>query len=250
MNPEHVSALVNQFPHAPFVVRAFLSMQNRLISPEQFVNDTLGDVRRTIGRIREWSTKTIWIELHNEPNLFAEGLASINCNITGSWGNASGFNIWYLDVLNRYRQAIADGNVKFLFPGLSPGGDVACIRKDSNAFLDGCGQAIAASDGLAVHVYWSHPDYPMAGAISEVDSYIARYPNAPIWITECSNNQGPHPGQKGQEYIEFHRQMRLRPAVMGIHYFVASSASGVFENEVWVRNGQSLGIAESVGSRE
>ena len=89
----------------------------------------------------------------------------------------------------------------------------------------------------------------MSGALSELDRYIAMFPGKQIWITECSDNGPPHPGNKGADYVAFHAQVKLRPSVKGLYYFVSSAAPETFDDEVWVKNGTSLGIAEIVGQR-
>lgn len=232
-----IRRLVNDHPQATWVVRAFLSMHNRDISPEQFVNDTMSDVKRSLAELQG---KDVVVELHNEPNLTLEGLGS-------SWRDGADFNRWWLQVLARYERELP--NHRFIFPGLSPGPDQANLRQADRPFLEACRPAIERAHGLAMHSYWSNPNFGMLthpdSGVKLVDDYILRIRHKPIWITEASNNLGGNWNGKAQEYIQFWREMQRRPAVQGITYFVASAAPGDFVHEIWVGNG----IAGRLGAR-
>lgn len=235
-----VERLARDHPGAAFIIRAFLHFGGRNITPAQFVEWTLSDVQRAVAA--SGPGREVWVELHNEPNLVAEGLGA-------SWANAVGFSNWLLDVLGRYRAALP-ANVRTLFPGLSPGGDVPGVRQDNWAFLEACRPTVNACDGLAVHAYW-HPEagYPMASsALSVVDEAIRRFPGKPVWVTEASS-KSPSGAAQGEQYLAFWQELRRRPAVRGVTYFVASGSHPDFQAEVWLANGQSRGIAEVVGSR-
>lgn len=235
--PEAITQLRNNHPNAEWVVRAFLSMENRNISPDQFVNDTLGDVRRTLNVLQG---KNVVVELHNEPNLHPEGLGS-------SWRNGAEFNQWWLQVLNKYRQQLP--GVRYIFPGLSPGPDSGGLRQADRPFLEACRPSIDAADGLGMHSYWSNPHFPMTAHPDSgtmlVDDYIRRFPNKNIWITEASNNLGQDWNTKAREYMQFWNELQRRPTVKGVTYFVASAAPGTFENETWVGHN----IASQIGAR-
>lgn len=234
---EAIRRLAREHPNATWVVRAFLSMQNRDISPDQFLTDTVGDVKRALGELQG---KDVVIELHNEPNLTLEGLGS-------SWANGTEFNHWWLQVLDRYERQLP--NHRFIFPGLSPGPDQANLRQADRPFLEACRPAIERAHGLGMHAYWSNPHFGMLShrdsGTQLVDDYILRVRHKPIWITEASNNLGNDWNSKANEYIQFWREMQKRPAVQGITYFVASAAPGTFAHEVWVGNN----IASRLGAR-
>src|SRR5262249_21328171 len=86
-----IRRLATSFPAASFVVRAFLDFGGRTIGPEQFVNDTLGDVQRALGAL---AGRDVVVELHNEPNVVPEGLSK-------SWTDGASFAVWWLEVLRR-----------------------------------------------------------------------------------------------------------------------------------------------------
>lgn len=242
LDPAGVSALAAALPEAEWVIRIFLSMAGRDISPAQFVADTFDDVTRTLSRL---PGRDIVIELHNEPNLVAEGLAA-------SWADGTEFEGWFLDVLQRYRAALPGR--RFIYPGLSPGGTIPGIRQDHLQFMEQSKEAIRAADGLAIHGYWA-VDFPMGATLQMFDDILSflefnGMADKEIWVTEASNNKGGvSPQTKGAEYIAFWNEMRNRPTIQGVTYFVASATHPDFQEEVWVTNGASRGIAEVVGTR-
>jgi hypothetical protein len=233
---EDIARLAREHPQASWVVRAFLSMKGRNISPDQFVNDTLSDVRRSLEALHG---RDVVVELHNEPNLTDEGLGS-------SWQDGASFNLWWLQVLGKYRQALP--GVRYLFPGLSPG-QTTGQRHADRPFLEACRPSVLAADGLAMHAYWSNPHYPMHthpdSGLPLVDDYIRRFPSKPIWITEASNNLGDDWDTKAKEYITFWQALQRRPTVQGVTYFVASAHGDDFKHETWLGRG----IARKLGAR-
>lgn len=236
--PTAVQKLAKAHPDARWVVRAFLDFRTsggvRTISPGQFLNDTLNDVRRTLDMIG--SGKDVVIELHNEPNLVPEGLS-------GAWHDGASFAQWWLEVLRLYRQALPGR--KFIYPGLSPGSAVSGIKQDHIQFVEASRAAVEAADGLGIHTYWSNV-YPMQKALDVLDDYISRFRFKPIWVTEASNNKGGTPVyRKAQQYLDFWREIQQRPTVQGVTYFVASASDPAFKEEVWV--GRDIG--KRVGRR-
>lgn len=236
-DPNAIQQLAKDHPDAHWVVRAFLSFGNRNISPDQFVNDTIGDTKRTLAALQG---KNVVVELHNEPNLTVEGLKS-------TWADGRAFNQWWLQVLGKYRQQLP--NVRYIFPGLSPGPDAPNLRQADRPFLEACRPSIEAADGLGMHSYWSNPHFNMMthpdSGIPLVDDYIRRFPNKQIWVTEASNNLGNDWNTKAREYMQFWQELQKRPPVQGVTYFVASAAPGTFDHEVWVGHG----IAAQLGAR-
>ena len=237
-DPKAVEKLAKNHPNVRWVVRAFLEFRTqtgiRNISPAQFVNDTISDVRRTIGIIGQ--SQDIVVELHNEPNLVPEGLS-------GAWTDGATFATWWLEVLNRYRQALP--TMRFIYPGLSPGSDVSGIKQDHIRFIEASRSAVEAADGLGIHTYWSNV-YPMDWALDVLDDYISRFRYKPIWITEASNNKGGTSAfRKAQEYLKFWQELQSRPTVQGVTYFVASASNPDFAEEVWVGRG----IGARIGRR-
>ncbi len=230
---DDIGKLAVAHPEAQFIVRAFLSMEGRKISPGKFVADTVADVRRALAQLRKHE---VVVELHNEPNVFAEGLGS-------SWSDGAAFNVWYQELLKRYRKTLP--GVRFIYPGLSPGGKVTGVKLDHVQFLEASRAAVEASDGLGIHIYWSQFQ-PMVQALETLDDFISRFRAHPIWITEASRNLGPNISSKlAQEYLKFWRELQARPVVQGVTYFVASASNPDFAHEVWVGKG----IAKQIGRR-
>lgn len=221
-DPNAVRKLVNNHPGIRWIVRAFLSFGGRNISPQQFLNDTVSDVRRTLDII---GNQDVVVELHNEPNLVPEGLGS-------TWRDGAEFNKWFLEVLRLYRQAIP--GMRFIYPGLSPGSSVRNIKMDHVEFIEASRDAVTAADGLGVHIYWSNV-YSMSLALNVLDDYIARFRFKPIWVTEASNNKAGTPiHRKAAEYLTFWQELQKRPTTQGVTYFVASASNPEFKEEVWV----------------
>ncbi|MCB8981251.1 MAG: peptidoglycan DD-metalloendopeptidase family protein [Ardenticatenaceae bacterium] len=236
--PTAVQKLSKAHPDARWIVRAFLEFRSangvRNISPGQFVNDTINDVRRTLEMIGPG--KDVVIELHNEPNLVPEGLS-------GAWSDGATFAQWWLELLRLYRQAMPGR--KFIYPGLSPGSAVSGVKQDHIQFVEASRAAVEAADGLGIHTYWSNV-YPMQLALNVLDDYISRFRYKPIWVTEASNNKAGTPVyQKAQQYLDFWREIQQRPTVQGVTYFVASASNPAFKEEVWVGND----IGKRVGRR-
>lgn len=230
---EAIARLARDHPDAAFVVRAFLDFGGRTIDPAQFITDTLPDTRRALNAL---AGRDVVVELHNEPNLIAEGLGA-------SWADGAAFAAWWLDLLQRYRQALP--GVRFIYPGLSPGPTVAHVRQDHIAFLESSRPAIEAADGMGIHLYWSAVA-PMNFALSTLDDYLTRVRYKPLWVTEASNNKtGTSLEAKAQQYLQFWHELQKRPTVQGVTYFVASASAQTFAEEVWVGRG----IGKMVGKR-
>lgn len=232
--PPDLARLIASQPYPSWIIRTFLSFGGRDLSPEQFVEFTLSDTQRTVGLLAGFRHV---VELHNEPNLTAEGLGA-------SWADGQAFNDWWLAVLASYRSAMP--NTQFIYPGLSPGADVAGIRQAHVAFLEASRAAVEAADGLGIHLYWSAVS-PMSDALNTLDDYIARFPNKPIWITEASYNTGGiDDAERARQYLAFGNALRGRPTVQGVTFFVASASDPTFAEEAWL--GKS--IATQLGQRD
>lgn len=218
---------------AHWIVRAFLSFGGRHITPGQFVNDTIKDVRRALDQL---SGRNVVVELHNEPNVIKEGLGS-------SWSDGDAFEKWWLDLLGKYRRAMPD--VRFIYPGLSSGSSVTGVKMDHIQFLEASRAAVEAADGIGVHLYWSQV-YSMNKALAVLDDFSSRFRDHPIWITEAGRT-GPEisPEKTAEEYLRFWQNLQRRSNVRGVTYFVASATDPDFASQVWVGRG----IAEIIGRR-
>jgi hypothetical protein len=230
--PEAISRLVADHPEARWVLRAFLDFGGRAITPRQFFGDTIDDVKRALGALRG---RDVVVELHNEPNITAEGFGS-------AWRDGAAFAEWWLALLDLYRDAIP--SARFLYPGLSPGASVAGVKQDHVEFLEASRAAVKQADGLGVHLYWSQ-QYPVRASLDVLDDIIDRFRGYPLWVTEASHNGVLHPVLKAQQYLAFWQALQQRPAVQGVTFFVASASNPKFAEEVWVGRG----IADIVGRR-
>lgn len=231
--PEDVARLAATQPWASWLVRTFLEFGGRAITPDQFVAYTLSDTQRTLGVL---DGRPLAVELHNEPNLVAEGL-------TTSWRDGADFAEWWLAVAADYRRALP--GVPLLYPALSPGASVAGVRRDHVTFLEESRAAVDSADALGVHLYWS-AEFALAQALAQLDDVIARFPQHPIWITEASYNRGGiDDAERARQYLAFVAALANRPNVRGVTFFVASALDQTFEPETWVGKD----VAPLVGDR-
>ncbi len=226
-DPTALKQLAQNHPDAKWIVRAFLDFGGRSITPQRFFNDTISDMQRTIDILHD---RDVVIELHNEPNIKDEGLAS-------SWSNGSDFATWWLRLLRLYRYIFPDH--RFIYPGLSPGAEVNDYKQDHVRFLEASRAAIDAADGLGIHLYWSVYK-PMEQALEVLDDTINRFRNKPIWVTEASNNKaGTTASSKAHQYLTFWKELQKRPVVEGVTYFVASASNPDYKEEIFLGRGMS-----------
>lgn len=232
-NPQSVRRLAANHPEAQWIVRVFLDFGGRSLNPQRFFNDTIVDLQRTLALLEG---RDVVIELHNEPNLHTEGLGI-------SWADGASFASWWLRTLKLFRYVLPEA--RFIFPGLSPGPDAVGQRQDHVRFLEASRTAVAAADGLGVHVYWSR-HYPLSRALEVLDDFVTRFPQKPIWVTEASNNKnGTTAAEKAHEYLTFWKALQERPSVQGVTYFVASASNPQFADEVFLGRG----MARIIGAR-
>lgn len=92
--------------------------------------------------------KSVMIQLHNEPNMYSEGLEV--------WGNGVGYNKWFIDARAEIVKAFP--NAKIGFSPLSPGESIPNERFDEKQFIADCKQAISLCDWVATHCYYINAD--------------------------------------------------------------------------------------------
>lgn len=238
ISPQDIAAIAAEVNPKTWIIRAFLDFSSRVdpVTPAQFVEWTISDVARGINALPDGAD--YYVELHNEPNLNAEGLGV-------SWANGTEFGAWLSSVITLYKHQSPDA--RLVYPGLSPGPTIVNIRKDNRVFLSGSLDAAYQCDAFGAHAYWSD-QYAIEAAVAVIWNYAQTLPQKDIFVTEASNNKVADAVQKGHEYIEFVNLLSAIPKVKGVAYFVASASYG-FDDEVWVRGGSSIGIAEVVGER-
>lgn len=231
--------------NAKYVIRIFQSWGDRNITPQQFYDWNKDELANRIGILKNEyavNASNIWVEVHNEPNLNIEGL-------TYSWQNGTQFTQWANQTLALFKANSAFNGVKWVYPGLSPGGTIAGVRYDSTAFLtESVNVGLNGFDYIGCHAYWSQ-NYPMTSALDHIRN-TQQIVNKPIVITEASINDRPAvltPSQYGQQYAQFVNLLKLQSNVLGITFFVASASDNVFSSECWVNEGNQIkGIGQAL----
>lgn len=72
----------------------------------------------------------------------------------------------------------------------------------------------------------------MTAALAVLDDAIARFRGKLIGITEARYNRGRiDDADRAAQYLSFINQLRLRPAVQGVTFFVASASNPQFADE-------------------
>lgn len=209
-----MNALVSEHPDATVLLRIFFEFGGRNINAQQFWHDNWYELDRNLALLHG---REVIVEIHNEPNLYAEGLGS-------SWANGAEFMDWYMELLQYLKHAFTLPNVSWAFPGLSPGPEVPDIRADSYDFMMDCEEAIKASDFLCVHAYWATQNgIGLETAVYQVQQIALHFPGKPIYVSEASNNVGGvSPDTKAAEYAAFWQALHI-PQVRGVTFFVASA---------------------------
>ncbi len=216
-DPSNIDRLLQINPNMFIVYRIYMSIGNRNISASQFVNDNLFDIQRAYNKgIR-------YFEVHNEPNLYNEGLSY-------SWENGTEFGTWLVNVLSLLHQQFPLG--KFGYPGLSPGSSIQDVRLDEDTFFNDSITAVNASDWLAIHTYFIDTN-DMQTQIVRVKNYLQKFSNKPIMITEFSNPiAAVSKTDKGNQYVEYYKSLRNLSGLKAAFSFVIS-ASSYFGHETW-----------------
>lgn len=235
-HPVSVFNTIKMYNPKYVMIRIMQSWGNRVVTPQNFydwnVNDLIQKVQ-TLGNI------PVLVEVHNEPNLYEEGF-------NYSWNNGGTFAYWLNSVIKMFKSRPELANVKFIFPGLSPGGNIPNVRYDADAFLREALNYGLIVDDFACHAYWSNnPAYPMSTALAYVQSVKNLIGNKKLYVTEASRNDRPSVvpyTQYGTEYADFVRKVNAD----AVYFFVASASNPYFEPETWVReDGTDKGITNS-----
>ncbi len=138
--------------------------------PNAFINATLPILREYQAAL---GSAPFIVQIHNEPNLRQEGWGS-------AWADGYGFTVWFMSVLNAYRQAFP--TAKLGYPALSPGIDLPHLRLAESTFIAQSLEAVRAADWFAVHAYWQQPDG--GDLITPVAQWRAWAQGKPIIATE------------------------------------------------------------------
>lgn len=200
-----VARLAAAHPDTAWIVRAVLDFSGRTITPDQFLQDTVADVKRCLDQLRG---QPVVVELHHQPNVAAAGLGTV-------WSDGATFSAWWLELLAKYRHVLP--GVRFLYPGLSPGSSVTGVKQDHIRFLEASRTAVLAADGLGLHLYWSTV-YPLRQALQLLDDAIGRFRHHPLWITEAAHNGEASAVEKARQYLQFWHELQKRPVVQGVAF--------------------------------
>ncbi len=235
-----IERLCQQHSSAHWIVRAHHEFNGQAISPDQFINATLDNVRQKAAILQ---SKPNLISLHEEPNLARNGWGR-------SWSDGVAFNGWWLDLVQKYRRILP--SAKFIYPGVALGGTVQQQQQDHITFMEQSREAIESADALAVHLHWSS-HFPLVAALNALDELLARFPIThqtgealPVYITKAVNTDPAiSPREQAWQYLQCWHALQTRHRVNGVTFFVASSSDPVLANQVWLNRG----IAEWVGRR-
>lgn len=230
--------------NAKYVIRIFQTGWDRVITPLDFYNWNIGELTNRVGILKNEfgiPASNICVEYHNEPNL--------NVESGNNWQDGVQFIAWCNSGLSLFKNNPVLNGVKWVYPGLSPGGSIPGVRRDSNLFLQ---ESVAAGlgqfDYVGCHAYWSNP-FPMPQAINHV-IFTRNTTNKQIVLTEVSRNDRPAQvpfSQYGQEYAQFINQLKQQNNILGVVFFVGSASNPEFNSECWVtESNQVRGIAQSL----
>ena len=202
-------------PADHILLRLYADLSDRIVAPHEFASWYTHYLARFVqigGR---------YVEVHNEPNLTAEGLGAF-------WFEGAGFSHWLIAVLAELREK--QPALKYGFPGLSPGGYIQNVRMDEAKFYAAARPATMQCDWIGVHCYWLDD----AGMLADADGghYRAyRDEGRPLIITEFSN-PGPQPKtMKGQQYRRYYAS--LPNYIIGAYSFISSADNPAFASETW-----------------
>jgi len=210
-----------------FCVRMMGKVTAEHPTASDFVDQCGQDVLRWCRELGE----NAYIELHNEPNLHAEGMWA-------SWQDGAGFATWWLAVRDALKADCPDA--KWGYPGLSPGIGLEGVRAPAMQFMAESHEAMTAADWIGVHCYWQSESemWTLDGG-----GYYKQIPpqGKPLLITEFSNPNDDTPKQdKVAEYVKYWQSLE---GVTAAFAFISTASSG-FESETWTQD-----MARVVGAR-
>ncbi len=199
-------------------------LMTKIGAPNQFSDFFVSEVGDHMARFYERGVR--YCEVHNEPNLTAEGWLS-------SWQDGRDFNRFFLEVYAKLKARFPEALLGY--PGLSP--DVIPapgLRTNDLVFLAESDEAARTADWIGVHCYWQ-TETEMAAERGGFgfQEYRRRYPDKLLFVTEFSN-VAPlvDKSTKGQQYARYYQMVRNIPGLGGVFSFILSATEG-FQTEVW-----------------
>ena len=193
--------------------------------PQDFIDQVKDDA------IKWYSEGVQYFEIHNEPNLRAEGWNSC-------WVDGKQFAEWWLKVREALRPAMPDA--LWGYPGLSPGHAYEDVRADPGQFMEQGLDAVNQADWLGAHCYWTTPDDMYSTRAGQSYKLLPRH-SVPLLITEYSNPSAKvDKVTKAKQYCDWLLTLR---DVHSAYSFVATASSG-FDHETWTQE-----MARIIGER-
>ena len=220
-----VGALRRINPDMFFVVRLMGKVDNERSSVLEFVEQCGYGAR-------QWYREGVrYFEIHNEPNLEAEGMWS-------AWHDGGEFKTWWMNVRASLKKDMPEA--LWGFPGLSPGVGIDNMRAPAVRFMAEAHEAVTAADWIGVHCYWQTEPHMWT---EDGGQYYKRIDTkSPIMITEFSNPSGDvGKAEKAKQYVKYVNSLE---GVKAAFAYIASASSG-FEDETWTNSA----IPKIVGSR-
>jgi len=213
--------------------------QPRQVTPKEFVEWTALDLNRLYGQ----DSSLRYIEIHNEPNVRAEGLGA-------SWNDGKEFGDWFLEVLALYRQLFPEG--RFGFPGLSPGLTVPGVgRVNASEFLSQAAFAAQQADWIGIHSYWVNDAEMVDGSAGfGFTGYQTLFPEKLLFVTEFGNPRQSK-AEVAAQYGRYYGMLRHVNGLGGMFAYVVSTPDQA-ESSPWAwrdEGGNDVGIAAEVGKR-
>ena len=181
---------------------------------------------------RQWYHEGVrHFEIHNEPNLEAEGMWS-------AWRDGEEFKTWWMNVRASLKKDMPEA--LWGFPGLSPGVGIDNMRAPAVRFMSEAHEAVATADWIGVHCYWQIEPHMWT---EDGGQYYKRInTQSPIMITEFSNPSGSvDKAEKAHQYVKYVNSLE---GVKAAFAYIASASSG-FDDETWTNSA----IPKIVGSR-
>ena len=215
-------------PDMFFCVRLMGKVTTDHPTASEFVDQCGQDVRR-------WYREGVrFFEIHNEPNLQAEGMWS-------AWQDGAQFSRWWLSVRDALRGDCPDA--LWGYPGLSPGTGIDNVRAPAKRFMSEGHEAMRAADWIGCHCYWQTE---AAMWTEDGGQYYKQVPHAgvPLLITEFSNPSPISATSKNAKAAQYVQYMQALEGVKAAFCFIASASSG-FVSETWTQD-----MARIVGARE
>jgi len=210
-------------PDMFFCVRLMGKVTAEQPTASEFVDQCGQDVRR-------WYREGVrYFEIHNEPNLQAEGMWL-------AWQDGAQFSRWWLSVRDALRGDCPDA--LWGYPGLSPGVGIDNVRAPAQRFMSESHEAMQAADWIGVHCYWQ-----TEAAMWTDGQYYKQVPHQgkEILITEFSNPSADVPKEeKAAQYVKYWDTL---DGVRAAFCFIATASSG-FDDETWTQD-----MARIVGAR-